>query len=109
MTATEQDLTIYSGDSHYITVTVTDVDGAAKNLVGATVKYQAGQAITKASGGHGIAITDPAAGQFVITLEPDDTKDLVGIFAHEAEVTDSSDDVSTVLVGRLTIKEDLIE
>lgn len=110
MTRTNQDFTMWSGDSKVLEVTVTDADGDAVNLTGASIDYvmQDDADISK-SVGDGISITSPATGGlFEITLDPSDTTALAGDYHHECEVTDSSDNVSTVFVGTVTINVDLI-
>ncbi len=115
MTATDQDLTIYSGDTAIITVTVTDSDNdnAAKDLTGCSVTYAIYKKRvvylkkTSADGG-GIEITDADAGELTITLDPADTANLPGgEYEHEVQITDAIGNVSTVAVGTLTIKEDI--
>ena len=115
MTTENQNFTMWSGDSKVLTVTVTDSDGAAVNLTGATINYvlkkQLGggmNTITKATGGSGIVITDAAAGTCEITLDATDTASLLGSFYHECQVTDSYGNVSTIFIGTVTITEDTI-
>ncbi len=116
MTATEQNVTMYRGDTAIITVTVTDSDNedVAKNLIGCTARYIATSrgvaAITKTSvDDGGIVLTTPASGILTITLDPEDTADLEpGLYEHEVEITDGDGNVSTVTVGTLSIKQDRV-
>lgn len=58
----------------------------------------------KSTADGGVSITDAANGKFTVTLAPADTKTLaVGTYYHEAEVTDSLGNVSTVTVGKVTL------
>jgi len=115
MTTENQDFTMWSGDSKVLEVTLTDVDDDAVNLTGASISYilqkssQGGEAIISKSVDDGISITSPATGGlFEITIDATDTDDLAGEYYHECQVTDSSSNVSTVFVGTVTIKVDMI-
>ena len=116
MTSEDQNFEIYAGESKVITVSVKEA-GIAVNLTGATdirwvVKRNEDDAtalITKTLA-SGITTLDQIlhAGEFTITLDPEDTEDLGGAsYYHEAEVTDSAGDPSTVTRGILTIKKAL--
>ena len=107
MTKTNQNINIHSGDTHTITVTVTDENGDAKNLTDATITYKAGDTIEKTLG-NGIEISNAAGGIFLIALLPVDTASLDGLYPHEAEVTDSNGVVSTIFIGNLFVTKDLI-
>jgi hypothetical protein len=105
-----QNFEIYAGDSKNITVTVTNADGSPIDLTGATIKWALKKRvsspadITKETNTNaGISVANPTTGVFLIPLKPDDTKDLSGVFYHEAEVTDGVGNVSTVLTGEVTI------
>ena len=112
--ATPNNFRMTAGDTKVLVVTVTDDDGLAVDLTGATVKWQAARsfgkdaAISKATGGSGIVLNDPANGQFTITLNPSDTEDLSGEYFHEAEVTATDTTISTVLQGSFKINPRLI-
>ena len=111
MTIVGQNYTMFSGDSKVITVTVTDADGAAVNLTGATISYvifDDGSATITKTVGSGITVTDAAAGTFTITLAASDTASLAGAYYHECQVTDSSGNISTIFTGTVTMNEDMI-
>lgn len=113
MTKQNQDFLMWSGDDKVITVTVYDNDDNVVNITGATITWQLSQnidssALITKTVGSGIALSDPVNGQFTITLEPADTASLAGRYYHEAQITDSSGDISTGLVGHATIKTDAI-
>jgi hypothetical protein len=114
MTATAQDFTIYKGDTLVITVTVTNSAGAAKDLTSASIEWSAGHSpdrpanITKTTAeGGGVSITNAAGGIFTITLTATDTAAMDDVYFHRAQVTDSGSNVSTVLTGWITVKENL--
>lgn len=104
VTAKNQNFEMYAGDTKNIEVTIAGV-----NLTGASVKwalkrtvYEADAVISKDTTG-GISITNASGGVFVIALAPGDTTSLSGDYYHEAEITDSASNVSTVFTGKATI------
>ena len=100
-----QNFEMTAGDTKTLVVTVKDSNDDAVAITGAAIKWQCARSfgkassISKATGGSGIVITDGPNGQFTVTLDADDTEDLVGNFYHEAQVTATDDTVSTVLFG----------
>jgi hypothetical protein len=119
MTATNQDVAMFSGDTRVLAFTVTQAgDSTPVDLTGATaIKWKCAR---KLSGGFsstvtlskalgaGITVTDADAGQLQVLLSPADTAALSGRFYHELEITDVAGNVSTVAIGTLTIAKDLI-
>jgi hypothetical protein len=107
MTINNQNFEMYSGDSKIINVIVTNTDGSSLDLTGATIKWgviKNSSRIIYKDTTSGIAINIPMTlGRFTITLNPSDTANISGIFAHEAEITDSVGDVSTVFTGVIKI------
>ena len=111
MTKTAQDTTIYAGDTANLSVTVYDTDnGGYKNIANSTIAWVlfdpdgSGVLLTKTTGD--ITITDGLNGRFTVPLSPADTVNIApGVYRHEAEITDSSGTVSTVLTGDFVIKE----
>ena len=107
----DQDFTLDAGDKAILTITVDD--GAeppvAVDLSGVAIQWALARdlsivpVVTK-SVGSGIVITDPTNGIFKVTLDPADTEGLCGIYYHEAEVTDTNSDPSTVTRGTVTIR-----
>ncbi len=122
MTRENQDVTMLSGDSKTLTVTVDDgaTPPVAIDITGYTVwwwasrlsssgKFAATATLQKDNaGGGGVAITDAANGKFQVTLAPADTAALAGDFYHEAQVRDGAGNISTVLTGKLTIARDFV-
>jgi hypothetical protein len=103
---------MYSGDSKTIEVAITDADGNAVMLTGATAIYTIREAITsttalvtKATGGSGITISGSTV---TITLAAADTASLAGTYYHELEITDTGGNVSTAFQDVVTIKADII-
>ncbi|MGO4181210.1 hypothetical protein AB4Z17_08520 [Paenibacillus sp. TAF43_2] len=104
MAKTNQNFTMFAGDTMDIDVPVADTD-----LTGGTIKWVMKRAVKGdftifRETPIGIKITDAAAGIFNIRLERADTLDLIGSFYHEAELTDLIGNVSTVMTGTITIK-----
>lgn len=115
MTATNQDFTIFRGDTKTLTYTIKDANDAIVDLTGGTAKWEAARSVNSAtkdiqkSTSSGIAIMAPTSGILVVTIDPADTASLgVGGYYHELEFTDASGRVSTVATGRMTLKEELI-
>jgi phage terminase large subunit-like protein len=107
MTETLQDFETYQGNDLIITVTVKE-NGVAKIITACTVTWvlyddQLETVLTKTVE-HGITLTDPTHGIFTITLDGDDTKGLLGLYTHEAAVTDVSLNTATVMEGMVEVK-----
>ena len=102
---------MYSGDTKNINVQVKGDKGKV-NLTGAVVRWSLRKSMTntldKDSISGSITITNPSDGLFTIRLNPADTHNLVGVFVHEAEVTDHLGAISTILVGRVTILKSIV-
>lgn len=109
MARVNQNATIWAGDTVNLDVAVTNSAGAAKDITGATIAYvlfnePAGATVLTKTTADDIAITPGTGGLFTITLEPADTESVApGAYYHEAEVTDISGNVATVLTGKVTI------
>lgn len=109
MSHSTQNFEIHAGDSRDIVVTVTDSQGGAVDLTGAAIAWQLARSADAASPavfkslGTGISITDGPNGVFTVTLDSADTEGLTGLYYHEAEVTDTAGNRSTVLSGVATI------
>lgn len=116
MTTTAQNFEIYKGDDLTLQVTVKNADGTAKDLTGATIKWQlstgvnATPALISKQNGSGITITDAVNGIFEVAIAQADTSSLAAkdTYYHEAEVVDASAKKSTVLTGTAKIKAALI-
>jgi hypothetical protein len=107
MTETLQNFETYQGNDLIITVTVKE-NGVAKVITDCDVTWvlyddQLETVLTKTVG-DGITLTDPTHGIFTITLEGEDTEELLGLYIHEAAVTDTSNNVATVMEGMVEVK-----
>ncbi|TIM16278.1 MAG: hypothetical protein E5Y67_03540 [Mesorhizobium sp.] len=118
MTTQRTDFVMYQGDSKVLSVTVADEDGQVVSVDGMTIRWQASPVITggfdttatlkKDNDALGGITTVTEEGVFEVEIEPEDTESLSGLYYHEAELTDGTGHVSTVLTGRMTIKPVLI-
>lgn len=119
MPAISQDIVHYKGDSATITIPVLDGSGDAVDLTSATARWWMGKSVSatgtdvyvKKSIGSGIVIdAETDRWLLVITLSPADTENLTktGTFYHEAEVVDAAGNVSTVTIGKFTLKPTMI-
>lgn len=94
---------IVSGDSFQVKVSVEKEDGTAKDLTNASIetvlapREGASPLVTKTTSGGGVTITDATGGVFRADFTPSDTDVSAGRYYLEAEVTDSSGAVDTVL------------
>lgn len=111
MTISKQNFSIVAGDTAKLTVSVTDPTGAPLDLTGATIRWAMGRGVgippllEKSSEDNSITINGTS---FDINLDPLDTQNLRGAFYHEAEITDASGEVSTVMTGTATVRGSLI-
>lgn len=109
MTEINQNFNMYSGDTKYINVLVTNEIGSPLDISGASIKWAGKRNIRSStndifkSTSNGISLIDPIGGKFQIKLNPSDTQYLSGEFHHEAELIDVQGNVSTILLGNLTI------
>lgn len=110
MPAQNQNFAVWAGNSLKLRIPIKNADGSIPNLGGATVKWalenQAGAIVLQKLNGAGAVIQDPTGTPYVeVTIAAADTVALApGAYSHEAEITDSSGNVSTVTVGRATVQ-----
>lgn len=108
MTATGQNFTIYQGDDKEVYVTTYDENDAVLNITSCTInwvaykRYPENIVLTKTTA-SGIVLTVPASGIFRIDFDPVDTENLLGEYNHECELIDTGLNVSTILVGTMTV------
>jgi Ethanolamine utilization protein EutJ (predicted chaperonin) len=108
------DVTIYSGDSRTLSISVLNKSGLAVDISGSTIKWaliQNGTSILtydNTTSSSGITITSGSGGTFSISIDNDDTTDLNGIYTHEARVTDSGGNSAIVFEGNFTVTKSYI-
>lgn len=107
MTASNQDFTMYSGNSRTLVITIY---GDEVDLIGATIRWILKKTdgddpvlLTKSTTDATILITDSS--HFNILLEPQDTQALKGDYYHECNSVDAVGNVSTLFVGTSEIKQ----
>ncbi len=107
---TTQDINLFSGNTVDLIVTVTDANGVAIDLSGATISY----IIVSSDGQTLLTKTNAEAAEIscivnVITiyLLPADTASVNGFYTHDLEITDASGNVVTSMNGSVIIKSTL--
>lgn len=107
MAAEHQNAELYAGDSAELEIALTDEEGAALDLSGATLAWKlartphAAAEVSKASG-SGISISGSTA---TVALDDTETADLLGDYWHQLVVTDASGNVSTLATGTITFRK----
>lgn len=109
MAAIDQNFELWSGNHATLTIPVLNAAGAVVPITGAAIKWVLSKAVDSAAlvtktVGAGVTITNGAGGIFTVALLPADTSSLWGIYYHEAEVTDGSGNIVTVLTGQADIQ-----
>lgn len=100
-----------------IEMAVTREDGTIIDLTGCTIKWALvdtdGNIKASKSTVSGITITDATSGEFTIFVDKEDIDDYTGTFIHEAVITDTSGNVSTITTedncfGQMTIRKQYV-
>lgn len=97
-------VSMVQGESRLIDVTVTDADGVAIDITGATIVWKAGvspfgtASLTKAG-----AIVTASEGLFRVTIEPADTASISGVMFHWSEIVLSDSSVIKPFLGTFTV------
>ena len=102
MTKSGQNVTMYQGDYRILEVTVLDENDAPRDVTGCLVTWVVYKPTTKfveLTKIVGSGISAPVGAVFEITLEPEDTLNLLGQYNHECEITDGSSHPFTILTG----------
>lgn len=118
MASTGQNVEMIAGDSRTLDIVVYESDlTTPADLTGVTARWWLARSVRstgsniflqKTSPSGGIAIT-ASEGRVVVTLSPADTKDLEqGVYYHECELKDATNDVATVLSGAFVIRPGVI-
>lgn len=109
-------LEVTRGDDTTFDIALTDSDGAALNLAGATLRFTAKyrhedadvDAVIAKDTDAGITVVSEAGGTATITLDSADTASLVGrtVLFWDVEVEGSDGSLRTPLDGRLVVLPD---
>jgi len=106
---------IYRGDTHTITVTVTNADGTAFNLTGytmkLTVKTNKSDPDSSALLTKDATINSPATlGKGTIALSATDTNKVAGDYWYDVQIKNAnSSDVKTILLDQFNILQDITQ
>lgn len=112
----KQNVTLPQGDTLTILFNVSNPDGSATNLTGATIRWWLGEApptgvaySKKDNGATGGVSLTGTAGQFAVSVLEADTLNLPPkTYYHEAEVRLTDGTVATVASGQFTVSATLI-
>ena len=106
MTATNQNFTVYSGDTESVVVGVSQ-DGSAASLSSASAVWIMEEEV--GSGSLARLTSDDylslSGSTVTIALAASHTNGLVGKYYHELEITDISSNITTVTTGIVTVKK----
>ena len=106
-----------AGDTKRLYMTITDKIGTPVDLTEAAIRWWASRGDTttfsrtpvlQKTMGNGIEDVALFEGQFVVNLDPEDTRDMNGSYYHEVEITDAFGNVSTPISDTFTVTKDLI-
>lgn len=112
----KQNVSLPQGDTLTILFNVSNPDGAATDLTGATIRWWMGATpptsnvhVMKDNQATGGVATTGTAGQFAVSISEADTLTVSpGTYYHEAEVRLTDGTVATVASGQFTITATLI-
>jgi hypothetical protein len=111
-----QNFEMAQGDYKELDFTVKNAAGVVVNIAGATINWMLTTQddldvalLSKATGGSGITITDGAAGECQVALDPLDTKEFDGVYHHELQLIDGSGNPNVVAEGTVEILESAIQ
>lgn len=106
------DLTMTRGDSRLVDIAVTNTDGTARNLTGATlrltVKHGYGDLDTDALFAYSGPATEPTLGTSVVVIPAGATTGLppISVLVYDIELTESGGQVTTIQTGKLNVAAD---
>ncbi len=109
----ETNFDMVSGDTKDLVVSVLDENDAVVPITGATAtfvmsKTEFSPILFTYTVGSGIVITDGAGGILTVTIAAVDTEPLIGQHYYEIELVDASLKISTIALGRITIRKNQI-
>lgn len=97
-------VSMVQGESRLIDVTVTEADGTATDITGATIVWKASTSpfgaasLTKVG-----AIVDAEEGSYRITIDPADTASISGVLFHWSEIVLADNSVIKPFLGTFTV------
>ena len=102
-----QNFSMISGDTKLLELTIHDAEVAEVDVTGADVTYVIADSAVRVTKTTDDGITIDGA-VVTVTLDPADTAELAGVYAHEMQITDPSGNVGTVMIGEVSIAKDII-
>jgi hypothetical protein len=99
---------MHQGDTEVLSIAIVNRSGEPVDLTGATAIYairdvaNSPVALVSKSIGNGIIVSGST---LLVSLDPADTGDLLGIYYNELEIRDYMGNVSTTLPGEIRIKK----
>jgi hypothetical protein len=105
----QHQLTMTRGDSRTYSVTISDLEGEAYDLTGASVWFTVHDLIEKQVG-SGIEIEAPETGVAVVTINPEDTEDVPDrrtVYRYDVQIQLADGDVKTPVRGLFVITPDV--
>ncbi|MDP4224916.1 MAG: hypothetical protein Q8910_00905 [Bacteroidota bacterium] len=106
------DLSLYSGDSRSLQITVTDDIENVIDITGANIRFVLGQnqvvMLEKNSQDGGVLLTDPKNGLFTVNVLSRDTQALNGAYDYAIRLTDASGNSSIILNGIFNVTKSYI-
>lgn len=102
--ATKANITVDQGSDYSTTITLTDDDGDAINLSGYTAEAQIRKHYTSTNAVSFSTSMAESNGQIILSLTSTQTNNMTsGRYVYDVEITDSSNTISRVIEGILTI------
>lgn len=107
-----QNFSVPAGDDVDVNFDVDPDDGAS--LIGATIYWRVyeqenglpiagAEPVLEKVLDDGIQVTDPDTGKFVVTIDAEDTEDMLRNYYHEARIFDVDSNWVTVTIGIMTV------
>lgn len=105
MTKTNQDFTIYAGNTAEISASISGSDAGAYDVSSASIEwtmqeYPKSASLVRKTTDSGITVSTSIV---TITIDASDMQNYAGTYHHEARATDASDRVSTLFTGNVII------
>ncbi len=112
MSYTNSKVSFFAGETVSLGFTITDSDGAAINLTGATLTFYLARlgtqdtVLTKTTG-SGITVVSAADGTCTVALTSSNTDNLEGLYIYQLRLVDSSNAETVVSIGEIWVDKSL--
>lgn len=110
-----QNFEMWARTTKKIITSVTNDNNEYCNLYGASIRWclktdpESDRAILIKTQEDGITISGDSHEYFIVSLEPNDTVGLDGVYYHDCEVTDADGNIFMAFVGWVTIHKNATE